>query len=351
MKKYYTRACNFHYGGNSRNLVNNKKALPLNGNLDISFDYIEILSRNSKKLIHLNEIKNLPLQIKKKVNKDLKILVKRKKNFSNLNFKKLPNIIGVLNLTPDSFSDGGKYNKKNLGYNHALQLFRSGSNIIDVGGESTSPGSKEIKAKDEWNRIRLTLKKLNKTKITVSLDSRKSQIMEKGIKFGVQLINDISGLKFDKKSIKILKKYNTPFVIHHIQGSPSTMQTSPKYKNVLFDIYDYFEERIKHVRLKGIKHRNIIIDPGIGFGKNLKHNITLISKISLFHSLGFPILLGISRKSFIKNISGRNDSKQRLGGTIGSTLFALMQGVQILRVHDVNEVIQSIKIFKELLKN
>jgi dihydropteroate synthase len=129
------------------------------------------------------------------------------------------------------------------------------------------------------------------------------------------------------------------------------MQKNPKYNNVLFDIYDYFEERLRYVRNKGIKHKNIIIDPGIGFGKNLKHNITLISKISLFHSLGFPILLGISRKKFIKDISGKNDSKQRLGGTIGSTLFSLMQGVQIFRVHDVNEVIQSIKIFNKLLKN
>ena len=351
MKKYYTRVCNFHYGSNSKNLVKKKKALPLNSNLEISFDHIEILSRNNNKLISIKEIKNLPLQLKKKVNKDLRIIAKRKKNFSNLNFKNLPNIMGVLNLTPDSFSDGGKYNKKNLGYNHALQLFRSGSNIIDVGGESARPGSKEIKSKNEWNRIGLTLKKLKKKKIPVSLDTRKSLIMEKGIKLGVKLINDISGLKFDNKSIKIIKKYNMPFVIHHIQGNPSTMQKNPKYKNVLFDIYDYFEERIKHIRFKGIKHSNIIIDPGIGFGKNLKHNITLISKISLFHSLGFPILLGISRKSFIKNISGRNDSKQRLGGTIGSTLFALMQGVQILRVHDVNENIQSIKIFKELLKN
>ena len=129
------------------------------------------------------------------------------------------------------------------------------------------------------------------------------------------------------------------------------MQKNPKYKNVLLDIYDYFEERIKYVRLRGIKHNNIIIDPGIGFGKNLKHNITLISKISVFHSLGFPILLGMSRKKFIKDISGKNDSKNRLGGTLGSILFTLMQGVQILRVHDVNEVSQGIKVFKELLKN
>ena len=164
MKKYYTRVCNFHYGSNSKNLVKKKKALPLNGNLEISFDHIEILSRNSSKLINIKEIKNLPLQLKRKINKDLRIIAKRKRNFSGLNFKNLPKIMGVLNLTPDSFSDGGKYNKKNLGYNHALKLFKLGSNIIDVGGESTSPGSKEIKAKDEWNRIRLTLKKLNKTK-------------------------------------------------------------------------------------------------------------------------------------------------------------------------------------------
>ena len=128
------------------------------------------------------------------------------------------------------------------------------------------------------------------------------------------------------------------------------MQKNPKYKNVLLDIYDYFEKRIKFIRLKGIKHNNIIIDPGIGFGKNLKHNIMLISKISLFHSLGFPVLLGISRKKFIKNISGKNDSKERIGGTIGSSLFAIMQGVQILRVHNVNETIQSVKIFKKLLE-
>ena len=351
MKKYYTRACNFYYGVNSQHLINKKKALPLNGNLKISFDHIEILSRNSNKLIHIKEIKSLSSNLRKKVNKDLKNISKKKKNFSNINFKNLPNIMGVVNLTPDSFSDGGKYNKKGRGYDYAVKLFKSGSNIIDVGGESTRPMSQEIKIKNEWNRIKNTLKKLKKKKISTSLDTRKPFIMEKGVKLNVQLINDISGLKFDNQSINVLKKSNKPFVIHHIQGNPSTMQKNPKYNNVLFDIYDYFEERIRNVRLKGIKHNNIIIDPGIGFGKNLKHNITLISKVSLFHSLGFPILLGISRKKFIKDISGKNDSKQRLGGTIGSALFALMQGVQILRVHDANEVIQSIKIFKELLKS
>ena len=331
MTKYYTRACNFYYGKHSKDLIKNKKTLSLNGNLEISFDQIEIITRKTSKIIHIDKIKNLPLIIKKKVNQDLKNIVKKKKNFSNLNFKKIPNIMGIVNLTPDSFSDGGKYNKNKLGYVHSMNLFNCGANIIDIGGESTRPGSKEITINNEWNRIKLTIQKLKK-KIPLSLDTRKSLIMERGIKLGVKLINDISGLKFDNDSIKVLKKNNTPFVIHHILGKPSTMQNNPRYKNVLLDIYDYFEKQTRYIRLKGIKHSKIVIDPGIGFGKNLKHNITLISKISLFHSLGFPILLGTSRKKFIKDISGKNDSRYRTGGTIGSVLFAIMQGVQVLRV-------------------
>ena len=149
-------------------------------------------------------------------------------------------------------------------------------------------------------------------------------------------------------TINILKNTNIPFVIHHIQGNPKTMQNNPKYKNVVLDIYDFFENKIKYIRSKGIKHNNIILDPGIGFGKNLKHNITLLRNISIFHSLGFPVMLGASRKRFIRDLSGVNDSKERLGGTISSSLYAIMQGVQILRVHDVNEVNQSIKVFNSL---
>jgi dihydropteroate synthase len=173
--------------------------------------------------------------------------------------------------------------------------------------------------------------------------------MDKGIKNNVNLINDVSGLSYDSNTLNILKKTKIPFVIHHIKGSPKTMQKNPKYKDVLIEIFDFFENKIKELRKFGILHNNIILDPGIGFGKNLKHNITLIKNISLFHSLGLPIMIGTSRKRFIKDISGINDSKERLGGTISSCLYAMMQGVQILRVHDVNEVNQSIKVFKLLL--
>ena len=221
--------------------------------------------------------------------------------------------------------------------------------LVDVGGESTRPGSKPVSKKEEWNRIEKIIKDVNK-KIPLSLDTRKSEIMNKGIQIGVKLINDVSGLSYDQKTVEVLKKYKTPFVIQHSQGTPE------KCKKILdikmnYWIFMIFLKENKFLRSKGIKHNNIIIDPGIGFGKNLKHNMNLIRDISIFHTLGFPILLGLSRKRFIKDLSGKNDTKERLGGTVASSLYAIMQGVQILRIHDVNELRQSIKVFKELIKN
>ena len=348
MKKYYTRACNFFYGSNSSEKVKKKISLPLNGNNLISFDSIEILSKGQSKILNIKKIKFLNKDLKKKIEKDLRVITK-KKSFKKLNFSNIPVLMGVINLTPDSFSDGGKYNKKKQAYNHAKNLVAKGCKIIDLGGESTRPGAKDIKEQEEWKRIFPSLKRINKLNKYISLDTRKSLIMDKGIKNNVNLINDVSGLSYDSNTLNILKKTKIPFVIHHTKGSPKTMQKNPKYKDVLIEIFDFFENKIKELRKFGILHNNIILDPGIGFGKNLKHNITLIKNISLFHSFGLPIMIGTSRKRFIKDISGINDSKERLGGTISSCLYAMMQGVQILRVHDVNEVNQSIKVFKLLL--
>ena len=349
MKRHYTRACNFYYGKESKLLVIKKKTLPLNNNKEISFDHIEIISRRSIKKISIKKINNLPKLIKKQIILDLKKITSKKKNFANLNFKKIPNIMGVLNLTPDSFSDGGKFNVKKRGVQYAAQMFKSGANIIDVGGESTRPGSKEINKNLEWNRLEKTLKLITR-KIPISLDTRKSEIMEKGIKLGVKIINDVSGLKHDPKTINILKKYKIPFILQHSQGNPESMQNKPSYKNELLEIYDFFEEKIKFLKSIGIKHNNIIIDPGIGFGKNLKHNMNLINNISIFHTLGFPVLVGISRKRFIKDLSEKNDTKKRIGGTVASSIYLMMQGIQVLRVHDVNELLQGLKVFKKLIK-
>ena len=349
MRRYYTRVCNFYYGKESRLLVNTNKSIPLNGNINISFDHIEIISRTSKKKIPINKINSLAKSLKKLIKIDLKKIRLKQKNFSNLNFKKIPNIMGVLNLTPDSFSDGGKFNTKNKGLKHALEMFNSGANIIDIGGESTRPGSKAVDNKTEWKRIEKIVKLISK-KIPMSLDTRKSEVMKKGIKYGVKIINDVSGLDYDPETINVLKKYKIPFVIQHSQGTPEKMQNKPRYKNELLDIFDFFEKKIKSLKKIGIKHNNIIIDPGIGFGKNLKHNMNLIRNISIFHSLGFPILVGNSKKRFIKEIAGKNDTKSRIGGTMTSSIYLMMQGVQILRIHDVNELLQGVKVFKEIMK-
>ena len=262
-----------------------------------------------------------------------------------------PLVMGILNVTPDSFFDGGRYTNLSDALRQAEAMIEAGAGIVDIGGESTRPGSKVIRENLEWQRIEKILKSLIKKKIPISLDTRKSKIMSKGINLGVKLINDVSGLEFDSQTLSILKKFKVPFVIQHSQGTPENMQKNPRYKNELLDIYDFFEKKIKLLRLKGIKHNKIILDPGIGFGKNLKHNMSLIRNISIFHSLGFPILVGNSRKRFIKELSGKNDSKFRNGGTIASSIYLMMQGVQILRIHDVNETIQGIKIFKNIINN
>ena len=353
MRKYYTRACNFYHGRTAEKLIRSKKALPLNGKKNLAFDNIEVFIRDknkvNSKLIHFRDIKKLSNRLKKTINKDLKKITSKRKNFlKNINFSS-PSIMGVLNLTPDSFSDGGRFNKKNKSFKHMSNMIQSGAEIIDVGGESTRPGSKTIDPTTEWKRVKNVLKNFKKKykKTCLSIDTRKSDLMVRSIKHGADLINDVSGFNYDLSSLSKLKKYNIPKVLHHMQGTPNTMQKNPKYKNVLLDIYDFFEKNIN----EKFKDKKVILDPGIGFGKTLKHNLTLISKISLFHSLGFPILIGTSRKRFINQISGKHDSKDRTGGTLASVLFLLSQGVHIFRVHNVNEVKQGILVFEKILLN
>ena len=347
MDKYYTKPCNFYFGKNSISKFKKKESLPLHGNRLVSFDSIEIISRKGSKTLGILEVKLLPKKLKYKVQQDLKKIT-QKKRFKNLKFSSSPVLMGIINLTPDSFSDGGKYRNIKSAYEHSKFLIQKGCKIIDVGGESTRPGSSDVNVNLEWKRIQNFLKKSRGLKSLISVDTRKSKIMYKANKYKLNLVNDISGLSYDSNTLEFLKKTNKPFVLNHIKGEPINMQKNPKYNNVVLDIYDFFEEKLKIIRNKGIKHNNIILDPGIGFGKNLKHNITILKDISVFHSLGFPLLLGISRKRFIKDLSDMNDSKERIGGTISASLWSMMLGVQLLRVHDVNEVNQAIKVFKKL---
>ena len=262
----------------------------------------------------------------------------------NLGFK-TPAIMGILNITPDSFSDGGKYfHKPSVAIKNALKMNKIGADIIDIGAESTRPGALPIKAEIEIKRLKPIILGLKNKNITISIDTRNSQTMKFALENGVKIINDVSSLNYDTESINVIKKSKCFLVLMHMQGNPLTMQKNPKYKNVLLDIYDFFEKSTN----EKFKDKKVILDPGIGFGKTLKHNLTLISKISLFHSLGFPILIGTSRKRFINQISGEYDSEDRIGGTLASVIFLLSQGVQIFRVHNVREIKQGIMVYKKI---
>ena len=350
MKKYYTRACNFFYGSNSKKLIKKKLTLPLGGDNSISFNQIEIFIRQKKniesKIINIKNIKKLPFVVRNKVFQDIKkITVKRKLLKQNSHI-----LMGVLNMTPDSFSDGGKFNSFKKAINKINKMIEAGADIIDVGGESTKPGSKIISQKNELHRVKKVIENFKKKfpKTLLSIDTRKSSVMDHSIRNNVDIINDVSCFKFDPNSYKSIKNKNLWKIIHHMQGTPQTMQIKPKYKHVLLDIYDFFEEEIKKLKKDTFK-KKIILDPGIGFGKNLKHNLMILNKISIFHTLGFPILVGTSRKRFINQISGIYDTKERIGGTLSSIIFSFSQGIKIFRVHNVEEVKQGLLVYEKLL--
>tara|TARA_B100000941_G_C28506530_1_gene557714 strand:+ start:186 stop:1244 length:1059 start_codon:yes stop_codon:yes gene_type:complete len=350
MKKYYTRACNFFYGTHSKKLVRNKFTLPLCGNSSISFNQIEILIKEKKKvrskILSIKKINKLPQIVKKKVYEDIKKIT-AKREFLR---KKNHILMGVLNLTPDSFSDGGKFNSSKKAVKRIKNMINAGADIIDVGGESTRPGSKIVSQKNELKRVKFIVKNFKKKfpKTLLSIDSRKSKVMNFSLENDVDIINDVSCFKFDPQSFQTIKNENVWKIIHHMQGTPQTMQNNPKYNYVLLDIYDFFEKKIE--KFKKLKYqKKIILDPGIGFGKNLKHNLMILNKISLFHTLGFPILIGTSRKRFINQISGKYDTKERIGGTLSSIIFSFSQGIKIFRVHNVEEVKQGLLVFETLL--
>ena len=350
MKKYYTRACNFFYGSNSKKLIKKKFSLPLCGNNAISFNKIEIFVKNKKKIsskvINIKNINKLPDVVKKKILRDIKNITSKREFLNTKNHM----LMGVLNLTPDSFSDGGKFNSNKKALIRVSDMIISGADIIDVGGESTRPKSKNVPVIKELERVKQIIKIFKKKypKTLLSIDTRKSLVMDFSIKHKVDIINDVSCFQFDPASLNTIKNKNLWKIIHHMQGTPQTMQINPKYNHVLLDIYDFFEREIK--KLEKFKHnKKIILDPGIGFGKNLKHNLMILNKISLFHSLGFPILIGTSRKRFINQISGKYDTKERIGGTLSSIIYSYLQGIKIFRVHNVEEVKQGLLIFENIL--
>ncbi|CUT07282.1 dihydropteroate synthase [Candidatus Kryptonium thompsonii] len=257
-------------------------------------------------------------------------------------FSKRTYIMGILNVTPDSFSDGGRYFTVDSAVEHAMKMIEDGADIIDVGGESTRPGSEPVPLEEELRRVIPVIKEIVKrTDVPISIDTYKSEVARQALDNGAVIVNDISGLRFDEKMVEVIAQYNASVIIMHIKGTPKTMQQNPYYDDVISEIYGYLSESIERAQSYGIKQ--IIVDPGIGFGKRLVDNLEIIRRLREFKSLGYPILIGVSRKSFIGNILNL-PVEERLEGTAGAVAISVWNGANIVRVHDVKEMTRVVRI-------
>ncbi len=259
-------------------------------------------------------------------------------------------IMGVLNITPDSFSDGGQYLDKDKAIEQGLRLIEEGSDIIDIGGESTRPGSDPIPAEEEIRRIIPVIQALReKTKALISVDTTKSEVARAALDAGADIINDISSLRFDSGMAPLAAERDVPVILMHMKGMPKTMQVDPYYEDVLLEVKSFLEKRIHEAQAAGIRRERIIIDPGIGFGKRLEDNLALINKLHVLAELDRPILIGTSRKSFIGNILDL-PPQERLEGSIASSILSMAHGAHILRVHDVAAIKRAVLVAEAIMK-
>ncbi len=245
-------------------------------------------------------------------------------------------IMGILNVTPDSFSDGGDYHVLDKAIAQAENMIAEGADIIDIGGQSTRPGAEQITVTEELNRVIPIVEALRKrSDVIISVDTTRAEVAQKAIEAGADLINDISGATFDSNMLSVIANLEVPIILMHIKGTPVNMQSMTNYQDLIKEVKDFLLERIEIALKLGIKKEHLIIDPGIGFAKNYEQNITILRNIASFKQLGYPVLIGTSRKSFIGQILQQPQPKDRVWGTAGSCSYAIVQGADILRVHDV----------------
>ena len=258
-----------------------------------------------------------------------------------------PQIMGILNVTPDSFSDGGAHDAPEAALARAREMAGKGASLIDIGGESTRPGAVEVPVVEEIRRTAPVIAAVSEAlDVPISIDTRKAAVAAEALDAGALMVNDVAGFTFDPELAPLCGTRGAPVCVMHAQGDPATMQDNPVYDDVLLDIYDFLEERITALEAAGIPRAAIVTDPGIGFGKTMAHNLALMARLSLFHSLGCPILLGASRKGFIKVIGRAPEPEKRVGGSVAVALEGIAQGAQIVRVHDVEETRQAVDLWK-----
>lgn len=257
-----------------------------------------------------------------------------------------PRIMGIVNVTPDSFSDGGQLASAQAAIDHGLRLVEEGADILDIGGESTRPGSDAVPVEEELARVLPVLEGLrSRTEARISVDTRKARVMREAAKAGADILNDVSALTHDPEAMEAAAESGLPVILMHAQGDPKTMNDNPVYDDVALDVFDFLERRIDACVEAGIPKARLVVDPGIGFGKHLPHNVAVLASMSLYHGLGVPVLLGASRKKLIGQLCNVENPRERVSGSIAAALSSVAQGVQIVRVHDVAATRQALAVW------
>ena len=333
MTRTYYRPLGLCYGSDAGQLIASHRAGRLGGSAAIGFTLVERIRRDGKSVSReITPYADV-----------LEAIEALRGDFAGLAMD-APKIMGIVNVTPDSFSDGGLHGTAETGALHGLALAGQGAHILDVGGESTRPGSDAVSVDEELSRVIPAVKRLSDAGHVVSIDTRKAAVMREAVKAGAAIINDVSALQHDAESLRTVAELGCPVVLMHAQGDPRTMQLNPQYDDVALDVYDHLEGRVEACVAAGVPRSRIAIDPGIGFGKTFRHNLEILNQVTLFHGLGVAVLLGLSRKGFVGALTGEKNAGNRVHGSVGGAVQAALNGVHILRVHDVKATVEALAV-------
>ena len=339
MVRTYLRPLSLVFGQDARDMIAAGLAGSLGGMQHIGFSAAEVIARDGKsverRIAEFAELRDHSL---------IDNITKARADFAGLTLDRV-RIMGIVNVTPDSFSDGGIFNSASSAIAHGRLLAEQGADILDIGGESTRPGSQEVSVDLERLRIMPVVSALAAEHV-VSVDTRKSVLMAEASQLGARMINDVSALGYDAASADVVARSGLPVILMHAQGEPRTMQLAPQYHDVALDVYDGLSLLVDKAVAAGIPKSRICIDPGIGFGKSFRHNLDLMRQLTVFHGLGVAVLAGLSRKGFVGAVTGEKTAAQRVAGSVGGALQAAMLGMHLLRVHDVKETVDGLAMFQ-----
>jgi dihydropteroate synthase len=336
MGKVYYRPLGLTYGPAALRAMAEGQAGRLGGHMSIAFHAVEMIERRDGAIFReIIPYRDLPRS-------DALMRIEQKRSFGSLALGPAPAIMGIVNVTPDSFSDGGRLGDTAAAVAHGERLAMEGAGILDVGGESTRPGSEAVDEATERARVLPVIGALAGKGHVISCDTRKAAVMEAAAEAGAAIINDVSALSHDPKALESAARLTLPVVLMHAQGDPKTMQLAPRYDDVALDVYDYLDERIAAARAAGMME--VAADPGIGFGKTYGHNLEILSQLTIYHGLGVPLVVGLSRKAFVGALTGEKVAANRVHGSAGGAVQAALNGAQILRVHDVGSTAAALAV-------